>query len=187
MATHVNRKKEPCAADDRFKRHRGLLIIADRAGKLRTIDWTTTGAHAQSARPLLRKGGLNPRAARDPAGYPPWRYFKGRHGVIDKLAGRDPAPRSKERMACLRKSARPPISYAELAQPSEAQRYARGSPTARTISIVVPCHRVIGSNGTLTGYARLRAEVAFLSMKCLEELALIGLADGALSALKRMT
>lgn len=48
------------------------------------------------------------------------------------------------------------ISYAELAQRVGAPRAARAVGRANgsnPIAIVVPCHRVIGADGTLTGYA----------------------------------
>jgi methylated-DNA-[protein]-cysteine S-methyltransferase len=48
------------------------------------------------------------------------------------------------------------LSYAQLADTIEAGRSVRavGSAVGRNpISIVVPCHRVIGSDGSLTGYA----------------------------------
>lgn len=48
------------------------------------------------------------------------------------------------------------ISYAELAQRAGAAGSARaaGAATGRNpLSIVVPCHRVLGSDGSLTGYA----------------------------------
>lgn len=47
-------------------------------------------------------------------------------------------------------------SYAELAQRIGRPRAVRAVGTANganPIAIIVPCHRVIGSNGTLTGYA----------------------------------
>jgi len=47
-------------------------------------------------------------------------------------------------------------SYAELATGIENKKAVRAVGTANSknpISIIVPCHRVIGSNGTLTGYA----------------------------------
>jgi len=47
------------------------------------------------------------------------------------------------------------ISYAELARWIGKPRAVRAAGLANgqnPISIVVPCHRVIGSNGTLTGY-----------------------------------
>jgi len=48
------------------------------------------------------------------------------------------------------------ISYLELAKRVKNQKYTRAVANANSrnpISIVVPCHRVIGNNGTLTGYA----------------------------------
>ena len=48
------------------------------------------------------------------------------------------------------------ITYAELAARSGAAGSARaaGAATGRNpIAIVVPCHRVVGSDGSLTGYA----------------------------------
>jgi methylated-DNA-[protein]-cysteine S-methyltransferase len=47
------------------------------------------------------------------------------------------------------------ISYAELAQrlgDPKAVRAVGGANGANPIAIVVPCHRVIGADGTLTGY-----------------------------------
>ncbi|MDD2055995.1 methylated-DNA--[protein]-cysteine S-methyltransferase [Pseudomonas sp. GD03860] len=47
-------------------------------------------------------------------------------------------------------------SYGDLAQQINRPRAVRAVGTANganPISIIVPCHRVIGSNGTLTGYA----------------------------------
>jgi methylated-DNA-[protein]-cysteine S-methyltransferase len=47
------------------------------------------------------------------------------------------------------------ITYAELAARIErptAIRAAGAANGANPVSIVIPCHRVIGSNGTLTGY-----------------------------------
>jgi methylated-DNA-[protein]-cysteine S-methyltransferase len=48
------------------------------------------------------------------------------------------------------------ISYAELAKRAGAEGSARaaGAATGRNpITLVVPCHRVVGSDGSLTGYA----------------------------------
>lgn len=48
------------------------------------------------------------------------------------------------------------ISYAELArrigQPKASRAVGRAN-GANPIAVIVPCHRVIGANGTLTGYA----------------------------------
>ena len=48
------------------------------------------------------------------------------------------------------------ITYAELAKRAGCQGSARaaGAATGRNpITIIVPCHRIVGSNGSLTGYA----------------------------------
>lgn len=48
------------------------------------------------------------------------------------------------------------IAYAELAQRAGYPGSARAAGTAtgrNPIGIIVPCHRIVGSNGSLTGYA----------------------------------
>jgi methylated-DNA-[protein]-cysteine S-methyltransferase len=46
------------------------------------------------------------------------------------------------------------VTYGELARELESSPRAVGRANGRNpISIVVPCHRVIGTNGSLTGYA----------------------------------
>jgi methylated-DNA-[protein]-cysteine S-methyltransferase len=49
------------------------------------------------------------------------------------------------------------VSYGELAKrldlPPEASRAVGSANGANPVAVIVPCHRVIGSNGTLTGYA----------------------------------
>ena len=86
----VKRKTEPLALlVDRLQTPIGeLLIVADRAGNLRTIDWTD---HEARMRQLLDryygKGGYTLEAARDPGGLTRAMraYFKGDLDVIDKL------------------------------------------------------------------------------------------------------
>ena len=137
-----------------------LLIVADRAGKLRTIDWTD---HEARMRQLLDryygKGGYTLAPARDPGGLTRAMraYFKGDIGVIDRLpvatAG---TPFQTDVWRALRKiRSGMTISYAELARRIGRPRAVRAAGLANgqnPISIVVPCHRVIGSNGSLTGY-----------------------------------
>src|SRR5262249_37733837 len=137
-----------------------LLIIADHEGKLRTIDWTD---HEARMRLLLDryygKDGYTLEPARDPGGLTRAMrsYFKGDIGVIDKLTvATDGTPFQQRVWRQLRKigSGRT-ISYAELARRIGRPRAVRAAGLANgqnPISIVVPCHRVIGSNGTLTGY-----------------------------------
>ncbi len=62
------------------------------------------------------------------------------------------------------------ISYAELAREIDKPKAARavGSANGRNpISIIIPCHRVIGSNGSLTGYAGgLTRKRRLLELEC---------------------
>jgi methylated-DNA-[protein]-cysteine S-methyltransferase len=138
-----------------------LLIVADSAGKLRTIDWTD---HEARMRRLLDryygKGGYTLQSARDPGGLTSAMraYFKGDIGAIDRLPVDDtvgtPFQRSVWRALRKIKSGKT-ISYAELARRIGKPKAVRAAGLANgqnPISIVVPCHRVIGSNGTLTGY-----------------------------------
>src|SRR5690606_3991900 len=48
------------------------------------------------------------------------------------------------------------ITYRELAQRAGCPGSARAAGTAtgrNPLSVIVPCHRIVGSNGSLTGYA----------------------------------
>ena len=137
-----------------------LIIVADRDGRLRTIDWTDH--EARMKRLLDRQYGkgrytLTPR--RDPGGLTSAmrRYFKGDLAVLDRLpVAAEGTPFQKSVWKALRKIKRgQTISYAELARRIGKPRAVRAAGLANgqnPISIVVPCHRVIGSNGTLTGY-----------------------------------
>ena len=137
-----------------------LLVVADRAGKLRTIDWTD---HEARMRQLLDryygKGGYTLAPTRDPGGLTRAMraYFKGDIGVIDALPVETTGTsfqRSVWRQLRKIASGRT-ISYAELARRIGKPRAVRAAGLANgqnPISIVVPCHRVIGSDGTLTGY-----------------------------------
>jgi methylated-DNA-[protein]-cysteine S-methyltransferase len=137
-----------------------LLIVADHAGNLRTIDWTD---HEARMRQLLDRyygrAGYKIEGARDPGGLTRAMaaYFKGDIGVIDKLPVETtgtPFQRSVWRQ--LRKiRGGKTISYAALAGRIGKPKAVRAAGLANgqnPISIVVPCHRVIGSDGTLTGY-----------------------------------
>jgi methylated-DNA-[protein]-cysteine S-methyltransferase len=137
-----------------------LIVIADGEGRLRTIDWTDH--EARMKRLLDRHYGkgrytLTPR--RDPGGLTSAmrRYFKGEIGVLKDLpvatAG---TPFQTTVWKALRRiKSGTTISYAELARRIDKPRAVRAAGLANgqnPISIVVPCHRVIGSDGSLTGY-----------------------------------
>jgi methylated-DNA-[protein]-cysteine S-methyltransferase len=85
-------------------------------------------------------------------------YFKGDIAAIDRLPVDDTVgtPFQRSIWRALRRIPKgKTISYAELARRIGKPRAVRAAGLANgqnPISIVVPCHRVIGSNGTLTGY-----------------------------------
>lgn len=146
---------------DRFATPAGeMIVIADREGNLRVVDWTDH--EARMTRSLDRqygKGGYTLAAARDPGGLSTAmrRYFAGDHAVLDKLPVKaEGTPFQKSVWQALRKiGCGTTISYAELARRIGRPKAVRAVGLANgqnPVSVVVPCHRVIGSNGSLTGY-----------------------------------
>jgi len=137
-----------------------LLIVADREGNLRATQWTD---HEESLQWWLggRYGKLGYRVerasdrlhiTREIA-----RYFAGELTAIDELpvktegtAFQQEVWRELRRIPC-----GTTISYGQLAKrigrPS-AVRAVGSANGSNPIGVVVPCHRVIGSDGTLTGY-----------------------------------
>jgi methylated-DNA-[protein]-cysteine S-methyltransferase len=137
-----------------------MLIVADHEGNLRAVDWTD---HETRMRRLLGlhygENGFRLQPARNPNGLTDaiGSYFAGELTAIDILpvetAG---TPFQREVWRALRKIAcGATVSYAKLAErigrPTavRAVGLANGS---NPVGVVVPCHRVIGSNGSLTGY-----------------------------------
>jgi methylated-DNA-[protein]-cysteine S-methyltransferase len=137
-----------------------LLLVADEAGKLRAIDW---GDYEQRMLRFLRlhcgKDGFKLEAAHNRHGLRETmnRYFAGDVAAINDLPVQTAGtPFQRSVWHELRKiPSGSAISYAKLAgqiaRPTavRAVGLANGS---NPVSIVVPCHRVIGSNGSLTGY-----------------------------------
>ncbi len=137
-----------------------LIVVADGDGALRTIDWTD---HEKRMTLLLDryygKGRYILMPKRDPGGLTSAmrRYFKGEIGVLQDLAV---ATSGTDFQTSVWKALRrikdgTTISYAELANRIGKPKAVRAAGLANgqnPISIVVPCHRVIGSNGSLTGY-----------------------------------
>lgn len=136
-----------------------LLIVTDDTGLLRAVDF-------HDFEPRLRKllrlhyGDL----ALETGAAPPdtkaafARYFAGEINALSALAwdtGGTPFQRAVWRAL----AAIPPgqtITYSELASRAErpaAIRAAGAANGANPLSLVAPCHRVIGMDGALTGYA----------------------------------
>ena len=137
-----------------------MILVADRDGNLRAADWTD---HEERMQKLLcrhyERDGFTLTPARNPGGLSDGirRYFAGDLTVIDRLPVQTAGTLfQREVWLALRKIAcGATVSYARLAEqigrPSavRAVGLANGS---NPIGIVVPCHRVIGANGSLTGY-----------------------------------
>ncbi len=137
-----------------------LLLVADEAGNLRALDWADYEPRMlRFLRLHYGKHGFRLQPARNPHGLRDAmeRYFAGDIAAIDKLpvqTGGTPFQRSvwKE----LRKiPSGGPVSYATLAERIDRPKAVRAVGMANgsnPVGIVVPCHRVIGSDGSLTGY-----------------------------------
>jgi methylated-DNA-[protein]-cysteine S-methyltransferase len=137
-----------------------LLLVADRDKSLRAVDWTE---YEPRMRHLLRlhygEDGftLEPATSSGDLAAAMKRYFAGELGAIDYLPVQTAGtPFQRAVWSALREIPRGATeSYGKLAQrigrPSavRAVGLANGS---NPIGIVVPCHRVIGANGSLTGY-----------------------------------
>ena len=137
-----------------------MIVVTDAHGKLRAIDWTD---HEARLRQLLdRQYGKNRyelRPARAPAQLLDAlrRYFAGDVAAIDKLPVRTAGTTFQKRVwKALRKIKRgSTISYSELARRVGNPNAVRAVGLANgqnPVGVVVPCHRVIGADGSLTGY-----------------------------------
>lgn len=137
-----------------------MIIVADDSGNLRAVDWTD---HRERMQRFLRlhygKDGFTLSAAKNPGGLSDAmkRYFAGDMSVLDKLPVKTAGtPFQREVWQALRRiPCGKTLSYGELAQKIGRPRAVRAVGLANgsnPIGVVVPCHRVIGSNGALTGY-----------------------------------
>ncbi|MFP2911360.1 methylated-DNA--[protein]-cysteine S-methyltransferase [Pyxidicoccus sp. 3LFB2] len=137
-----------------------LVIVADREGRLRAVDWTDYEARLLR---LLRlhygERGFVLEPERNPGGLTQAlrAWFSGDLGVIASLpveTGGTPFQRTV--WAALRDiPCGTTVSYSELARRigrPAAVRAVGLANGANPVGIVVPCHRVVGSNGALTGY-----------------------------------
>jgi methylated-DNA-[protein]-cysteine S-methyltransferase len=146
---------------DRIKTPIGELgIVADEDGRLRAVEWTE---HEYRMRESFRlhygQDGYALKNARDPAGFNAVlrAYFDGELTAIDKLKV---ATGGTDFQKSVWKALRTipcgeTISYAALAERVGRPKAVRAVGHANgdnPISVVVPCHRVIGTNGSLTGY-----------------------------------
>lgn len=137
----------------------GVLVIAVRDGRLCALDYEDC-RHRMLASVVARYGVVELRRAVDPFGVSTrvCAYLQGDLKAIDAVSVHTGGtPFQRQVWAALRRI--PPgdtITYGELARelgrPSAAR--AVGAINARNpVAIVVPCHRMIGADASLTGYA----------------------------------
>jgi methylated-DNA-[protein]-cysteine S-methyltransferase len=137
-----------------------LIYVADHEGALRMIDWSD---HNPRGERLLNihygKGGYALTKQRDPFGLTTRlaSYFAGDiHAIDDIPTATAGTAFQREVWSALREiPAAETISYGQLAQRIGRPRAVRAVGLANgsnPIGVVVPCHRVIGANGSLTGY-----------------------------------
>lgn len=148
----VERMPTPCG---------DLLIATDEEGALRGLDWVD---HEIRLRQLLRQQYPRdsvqltaPTRAVSDASRMLGSYFAGDLRAIDAIrVSTGGTPFQREVWAALRTiPAGQTLSYGALAQRlnrSSAVRAVGMANGANPVSIVVPCHRVIGADGSLTGY-----------------------------------
>ena len=137
-----------------------LMIVCDEEGRLRATDWTNYNERMQ--RLLARHYGVDaftlmPAPKKSGPASAIAAYFEGDLHAIDSLqvnTGGTAFQRSVWR-ALRGIPAGQTISYGELARRLDKPAAVRAvglANGANPIGVVVPCHRVIGTNGSLTGY-----------------------------------
>lgn len=137
-----------------------MLIVADQDGNLRAADWTD---HETRMDRFLRlhygENGFTLKPTRNPHGLgnAMSRYFAGELTAIDTLPVQTAGtPFQREVWRALREiPCGTTVSYAKLAEQIGRPTAVRAVGLANgsnPVGVVVPCHRVIGSNGSLTGY-----------------------------------
>ena len=132
------------------------LVVTDEAGVLRAFNWTDyepqmrswIGRRYPKATLAEGQGPLRPRFEA---------YFAGRTDAVDGIrwegAGTDFQKKVWETLCTI--PAGQTWSYAQLAETIGRPTAVRAVGLANgsnPVALVVPCHRVIGSNGSLTGY-----------------------------------
>jgi methylated-DNA-[protein]-cysteine S-methyltransferase len=137
-----------------------MIVVVDHEGRLHAIDWTD---HEQGLMRALRRRhgerGFALESKRDPHGVTSVMnaYFEGDLAAIDGLpvdtggtSFQQSVWRALREIPC-----GTTISYGELArrigQPTAVRAVGLAN-GANPIGVVVPCHRVVGSDGKLTGY-----------------------------------
>jgi len=136
-----------------------LLIVAEESGALHLVGWLDAHERSEKSLLALANAGGAPRPAANPGGASAAlrAYFDGHLHAIDALpVAETGTPFQREVWSALRAiPCGATLSYSELARRIRRPNAVRAVGLANgknPIGIVVPCHRVIGADGTLTGY-----------------------------------
>jgi methylated-DNA-[protein]-cysteine S-methyltransferase len=137
-----------------------MLVVTDDAGKLRAADWEThmdrfqrlLSRHYGADVVLTERAGPASKAAQALTA-----YFAGDLAAIDTVETATAGTAfQRDVWAALRTIPKgKTLSYGQLAQRIGKPKAVRAVGLANgqnPVAIVVPCHRVIGANGSLTGY-----------------------------------
>lgn len=137
-----------------------MLVVTDRDQHLRALDWQDHEERMHrlmerfyKERPLKIADGVMPRALRDAFEA----YFAGLLNVIDGIEVEmlGTAFQQSAWKALRTIPAGKTLSYSEQAERMgrpNSMRAVGAANGANPVGLVVPCHRVIGANGSLTGY-----------------------------------
>ena len=132
-----------------------LIVVADRDERLRLVGFTD--GHPRIERELESQGTV--KRVRDPGGFTSAlrAYFAGKLSAIEGLpVAEHGTPFQRSVWKALREiPCGETRSYADIARRIRNPAAVRAvglANGANPVGIVVPCHRVIGANGTLTGY-----------------------------------
>jgi methylated-DNA-[protein]-cysteine S-methyltransferase len=140
-----------------------MVLIADAGGHLRVTGWWDRDQGEARLLAGLRarhgQGGIEIERRRNPSGLTAalHAYFEGEVGVIDRLpvAAEGTAFQHEVWDALRAIPCGTTVSYSEVAHRIGRPRAVRAVGLANgqnPVGVVVPCHRVVGANGTLTGY-----------------------------------
>lgn len=138
-----------------------MLVVTDARGRLRALDWSDTEARLRSLLRRQYRGSsieLRPSATSSTATRAMRDYFRGDVFGIDQLeiatGGTDfqrEVWRALRRIPC-GESTHYGALAARLGKPLAVRAVGLAN-GANPIGVIVPCHRVLGANGALTGYA----------------------------------
>lgn len=137
------------------------LILTDKKGSLRALDWSDYEARLHRllrlhyGRDYGRDYEIVEGMRLSKASLLIGKYFTGDLKAIDKIkVETNGTPFQKKVWAALRKvPAGNTTTYAAMAKKVGAPEAVGAANGANPVGIVIPCHRMLGTNGKLTGYA----------------------------------